>query len=154
MVSCLSLYFSHLSLNPLNCSLQFRYLDFLFSSIVQGGGGGSKALTMTMTPWNLPHGQWSKKLTMTMKPSISPMVSGQGGGGKAPTMTMTPWNLTHGQWSKKLTMATDILESAPWSIVKMVILRSNFVVRSTVYHFDHRKFVFRPWPWSKLVFFG
>ena len=31
-------------------------------------------------------------------------------------MTMTPWNLTHGQWSKNLTMATDILESAPWSM--------------------------------------
>ena len=31
-----------------------------------GGGGGVKALTMIMTPWNLPHGQWSKKLTMTM----------------------------------------------------------------------------------------
>ena len=41
-------------------------------------------------------------------------------------MTMTPWNLTHGQWSKNLTMATDILESAPWSMVKMVILWSNF----------------------------
>ena len=68
-------------------------------------------------------------------------------------MTMTPWNLTHGQWSKNLTMATDIQESAPWSMVKMVILWSNFVVRSTVYHFDHRKFVFRSWPWSKLVFF-
>ena len=61
----------------------------------------------------------------------------RGGGGKALTMTMTPWNLTHGQWSKNLTMATDILESAPWSMVKMVILWSNFVVRSTVYHFDH-----------------
>ena len=44
-----------------------------------------------------------------------------GGGGKALTMTMTPWNLTHGQWSKKLTIATDILESASWSMVKMVI---------------------------------
>ena len=43
-------------------------------------------------------------------------------------MTMTPWNLTHGQWSKNLTMATDILESAPCSMVKMAILRSNFVV--------------------------
>ena len=42
-----------------------------------GGGGGGKALTMTMTPWNLPHGQWSKKLTMTMTPSILPMVNGQ-----------------------------------------------------------------------------
>ena len=40
-------------------------------------GGGGKALTMTMTPWNLPHGQWSKKLTMTMTPSILPMVNGQ-----------------------------------------------------------------------------
>ena len=49
-------------------------------------------------------------------------------------MTMTPWNLTHGQWSKNLTMATDILESTPRSMVKMVILWSNFVVRSTVYH--------------------
>ena len=29
------------------------------------GGGGGKALTMTMTPWNLTHGQWSKNLTMT-----------------------------------------------------------------------------------------
>ena len=67
-------------------------------------------------------------------------------------MTMTPWNLTHGQWSKNLTMATDILESAPWSMIKMVILWSNFVVRSTVYHFDHGKFVFLSWPWSKLVF--
>ena len=36
-------------------------------------------------------------------------------------MTMTPWNLTHGQWSKNLTMATDSLESAPWSMVKIVI---------------------------------
>ena len=59
-------------------------------------------------------------------------------------MTMTPWDSTHGQWSKNLTMATDILESAPWSMVKMVILWFNLnVVRSTVYHFDHRKFVFK-----------
>ena len=41
------------------------------------GGVGGKALTMTMTPWNLPHGQWSKKLNMTMTPSILPMVNGQ-----------------------------------------------------------------------------
>ena len=67
-------------------------------------------------------------------------------------MTMTPWNMTHGQWSKNLTMVTDILESAPWSMVKVVILWSNFVVRSTVYHFDHRKFVFHSWPWSIMVF--
>ena len=30
---------------------------------------------MTMTPWKLPHGQWSKKLTMTMTPSILLMVT-------------------------------------------------------------------------------
>ena len=78
----------------------------------------------------------------------------RGGGGKALTMTMTPWNLTHGQWSKNLTMTTDISESAPWLMVKMVILWSNSVVRSKVYHFDHRKFVFRPWSWSKWVFCG
>ena len=29
------------------------------------GGGGGKALTMTMTPWNLTHGQWSNFLTLT-----------------------------------------------------------------------------------------
>ena len=62
-------------------------------------------------------------------------------------MTMTPRNLTHGQWSKNLTMATYSLESAPWSMIKMAILWSNFVVKSKVYHFDHRKFVFRPWTW-------
>ena len=28
--------------------------------------GGDKALTMTMTPWNLAHGQWSKSLAMTI----------------------------------------------------------------------------------------
>ena len=47
-------------------------------------------------------------------------------------MTMTPWNLTHGKWSKNLTMATDILESAPWSMVKIVILWSNLVVKLKV----------------------
>ena len=57
-----------------------------------------------------------------------------------------------GGGGKALTMATDSLESAPWSMVKMVILRSKFVVKSKVYHFDHRKFVFRPWSWSKWVF--
>ena len=74
-----------------------------------------------------------------------------GGGGKALTMTMTPWNLTHGQWSKNLTMATDILESAPWSMVKIMILWSNLVVELKVYHFDHKKFAFRPLSWSKWV---
>ena len=49
----------------------------IVSWLFRGGGGGGKALTMTMTPWNLPHGQWSKKLTMTTKPSILPMVNGQ-----------------------------------------------------------------------------
>ena len=45
-------------------------------------------------------------------------------------MSMTPWSLNHGQWSK--TMATEILESAPCSMVEMVILWSNFVVKSKV----------------------
>ena len=39
-------------------------------------------------------------------------------------------------------MATDILESAPWSMVKMVILWLDFVVKLKVYHFHHGKFVF------------
>ena len=68
-------------------------------------------------------------------------------------MTMIPWNLTHGQWSINLTMATDSLESAPWSMVKMVILWSNFVVKSRVHHFDHRKFVSQPWSWPKMGIF-
>ena len=34
------------------------------STIKSNKGGGGKALTMTMTPWNLTHGQWSKYLTM------------------------------------------------------------------------------------------
>ena len=57
-----------LGASEFSCKLISRYL---------GGGGGGRALTMTMTPWNLPHGQWSKKLTMTMTPSILPMVNGQ-----------------------------------------------------------------------------
>ena len=34
------------------------------STIKSNKKGGGKALTMTMTPWNLTHGQWSKYLTM------------------------------------------------------------------------------------------
>ena len=42
--------------------------------------GGGKALTMAMKTWNLPHGQWSKNLTMaTNTPRIFPMVSSQNG---------------------------------------------------------------------------
>ena len=67
-------------------------------------------------------------------------------------MTMTPWNLTHGQWSKNLTMTTDTLEFPPWSMVETVILCSNFVVKSEVIYFDHKKFVFWPWSWLKWVF--
>ena len=69
-------------------------------------------------------------------------------------MTMTPWNLTHGQWSKNFTMATDILESAPWSMVKMVILWSKFVVRSAVYHFDHKNLYFVHGHGQDWCFFG
>ena len=61
--------------NYLNKINYAYYLLFYYTNL--GGGGGGKALTMTMTPWNLPHGQWSKKLTMTMTPSILPMVNGQ-----------------------------------------------------------------------------
>ena len=40
--------------------------DLLAVSTIKSNkkGGGGKALTMTMTPWNLTHGQWSKYLTM------------------------------------------------------------------------------------------
>ena len=40
-------------------------------------------------------------------------------------------------WSKNLTMATDNLKSAPWSMVQLVLLWSNFVVKSKVYLFDY-----------------
>ena len=62
--------------------------------------GGGKALTMTMTPLNLPHGQWSKKLTMTMTPSIL-----------AQMVKLT--NFDH--------LTTVILEFWPWSWSKMAI---------------------------------
>ena len=52
-------------------------------------------------------------------------------------MTMTPWNLTHGKWLKNLTMTSDTLKFPPWSMVKTVILCSNFVVKSKINHFDH-----------------
>ena len=57
--------------------------------------------------------------------------------GKALIVTRTRWNLTHGKWLKKLTMATDNLKSAPWSMGQLVLLWSNFVVKSKVYLFDH-----------------
>ena len=39
-------------------------------------------------------------------------------------------------------MTTDTLEFPPWSMVKTVILCSNFTIKSNVNHFDHGKFVF------------
>ena len=51
-------------------------------------------------------------------------------------------------------MVTDSLESAPWSLVNGQ--NGNFVVKLCglikSLPFDHRKFVFRPWSWSKWVF--
>ena len=38
-----------------------------------------------------------------------------------------------GRHCQKLTMATNILESAPWSMVKMAIIWSNFMVYSMVF---------------------
>ena len=83
----------------------------------RGGGGGGKVLTMTMTPWNLPHGQWSKKLTMTMTSSILPMVNGQ-------KSCPWPWHPRFCPWSMvKLTnfdhLTTAILKFWPWSWSKI-----------------------------------
>ena len=111
---------------PKSNQLEAREQCFkLFSfSVLTSDGGGGKALTMTMTPWNLPHGQWSKKLTMTMTPSILPMVNGQidqfwlfdhgnflnfghGHGQKWPFLTIWPrqfWNFCHGHGKKFLTI--------------------------------------------------
>ena len=48
----------------LNCVLKAQddLLTYKFGG--PGGGGAGKALTMTMTPWNLPYSQWSKNLTI------------------------------------------------------------------------------------------
>ena len=71
----------------------------------------------------------------------------------------------HGQNFDHLTMV--ILKCRPWSWSKIFDhmtmtpgLRPNgqkIVValpppKSKIYHFDHRKLVFRPWSWSKWVF--
>ena len=82
---------------------------------------GGKALTMTMTPWNLPHGQWSKKLTMTMRHP-----------------RFCPWSMV------KLTnfdhLTTVILEFWPWSWSKMAIFD----------HLTMAILKFWPWSWSKI----
>ena len=83
--------------------------------------GGGKALTMTMTPWNLPHGQWSKKLTMTMTLD-----------------RFCPWSMVKMTNFDHLT--TAILKFWPWSWSKM----ANFDHLTT----DILKFW--PWSWSKI----
>ena len=90
--------------------------------LIRGGGGG-KALTMTMTPWNLPHGQWSKQLTMTMTSSIC------------------PWSMVKiYQFSNFGHLTMVILKFWPWSWSKMT-------------NFDHLTTAilkFWPWSWSKI----
>ena len=84
---------------------------------------------MTMTPWNLPHGQWSKKLTMTMTPSILSMVK------------LT--NFDH--------LTTVILKFWPWSWSK--IFDHLTVTPGRRPNFDHLTTVilkFWPWSWSKI----
>ena len=76
---------------------------------------------MTMTPSNLPHGQWSKKLTMTMTPSILLMVS---------MVKLT--NFDH--------LTTVILEFWLWSWSKMAIFD----------HLTTATLKFWPWSWSKI----
>ena len=90
---------------PASMSENEKYLDLqvccfvrLLYTVVWGGGG--KALTMTMTPWNLPHGQWSKKLTMTMM-----------------TLSILPWSMVKMTNFDHLT--TEILKFWPWSWSKI-----------------------------------
>ena len=52
---------------------------------------------MTMTPWNLPHGQWSKKVDHDHD----------------------TLDFAHGQWSKLPILTTEILKFWPWSWSKM-----------------------------------
>ena len=53
-----------------------RYKDI--GAMINWGGGGGKALTMTMTDPGIYHMvKWSKKLIMTMKSWNLPIVNGQ-----------------------------------------------------------------------------
>ena len=61
-----SILFSHKVGIPVQTPADQKVGNFFLAYLSKLGGGGGKALTMTMTPWNLPHGQWSKKLTITM----------------------------------------------------------------------------------------
>ena len=76
-------------------------------------------------------------------------------------MTMTPGNLTHGQWSKWLFCGqTSRLDQrfTNLTIENLYFVHGhgqnwrfllNFVVKFKVDHFDHGKFGFWPWSWSK-----
>ena len=78
---------------------------------------------MTMTPWNLPHGQWSKKLTMTM----------------------TPCNFEILPWSMVKLINFDHLTT--------VILAMVMVKNEEMTNFDHLTTVilkFWQWSWSKI----
>ena len=71
---------------------------------------------MTMTPWNLPHGQWSKKLAMTMTPSILSMVK-LTNFDHLTTVILELWS-----WSKMAIfdhLTTAFLKFWPWSWSKI-----------------------------------
>ena len=75
--------------------LKFRPWQWLKFFFDQGEGEGprGKALTMTMTPWNLLHGQWSKNIDHDHNTV----------------------DFAHGQWTAFDHLTTVIFEFWPWS---------------------------------------
>ena len=89
---------------------------------------GDKALTMTMTPWNLAHGQRSKNLTMAID-----------------TLEFAPWSMVkYGIFRANLW----------WEFRSTILTMENLdFSRGHGQNFDHLNMVilkFRPWSWSKI----
>ena len=114
------------------------------------GGGGGKALTMTMTPWNLTHGQWSKNLTMATD-----------------ILEFPPWSMVKRLFSAQISWSNQrliILITVMVKMVKMAIFGLIFCqnLRLTISttknldfgyghgrNFDYLTIVFsKLWPWS------
>ena len=89
---------------------------------------------MTMTPWNLTHGQWSKKFTMATD-ILESVVCGHDHFAKWWFCGQAWWL---NQWFTILTIKKVAFQ--PWLWSKWVVLWLNFVLEFKVDHFDHRKF--------------
>ena len=108
----------------------YMMLMMNLSALVSRGvlliGGGGKALTMTMTPWNFLHGQWSKRL-------FSAQIS---------------WT------NQRLTILFFALISCQNLRLTISTMKNLDFGHGHGRNFDHLTIViskFRPWSWSKIV---